>query len=386
MIASNSSAERTLLRLSAAVLNSITPEPLPESIPPEELIAVAKRQDMLPLLFCAVNTTSPTMQSTVWDSARDEYFRECMRSEIQMAEFDSLSKFLCSHSVQMIPLKGIVLKQLYPEPFLRGMSDVDFLYEGVTPEQLASLMESRGYTTERLGLKREDIFRRAPFVIIEAHRKLLWDDSPYRGCLDRLFDRAIPDSAVAGYYHLRPEDMVLHVIVHAAHHLKGGGIGIRPLTDLYVLHQAYGSALDHEYVEEALRSVGLFRFAEKMRELSKAFFSPGEYDVPDNIIDFLFRAGAYGDVDDQSWKYYTAAGEGRTTFLTRKLFPSFTSLSGEYPILERFPVLLPFIWLYRIADVLLRRSWSITRILRTKISEKDRTYALSILKEFGLDS
>ena len=56
-----------------------------------------------------------------------------------------------------------------------------------------------------------------------------------------------------------------------------------------------------------------------------------------------------------------------------------------FPVLAKWPVLLPFAWAYRIVDVLLHRRQNVARMASVKISKDDVAYVTQMERSFGLE-
>lgn len=272
----STTAEGAFLNLVGAVLNGREPQPIPDGITADEIFAIGERQSLTAMTFCALGSLPARPACTQWADRQKEFLNSCLKSEIQMDEFHALTDQLCRRGVKIIPLKGCVLKGLYPAPELRAMSDVDLLYEGVSTAELAALMGSFGYTAECLDKRHHDVFYKKPVMNVEMHRTLISEESPFYAALADYFSRAVPDETVPNLYRLKPEDLYIHVIVHAAKHLTETAIGVRTLCDVYVICRKYEPQWDRDYIESRLQPVSLTRFEEKLRNDAFAFFGGEE--------------------------------------------------------------------------------------------------------------
>lgn len=377
-------AEGVFIELVRAVLNGERPSPLPGSISADEVYKIGRRQDMVPIVYCALSAMDPKPESESWGKWQQRFLSDCQRSEIQTEEGNRLISFLCERGVKILPLKGVVIKPLYPSPYLRDMCDVDFLYEGVGTDELTGLMQEAGYSPESLEIGCHDTFHKMPCMNVELHRKLMSEFNPCKDILKNMFDRAEKDRDIQNLYHMRTEDLYIHVIAHAAKHFQDSGIGVRPIADVYVLNQAYNDTWDREYIERQLRAGRLDQFEVKLREIAEAFFGEEEKNIPERDFQFLFQGGLYGGKGtDDAWKF---KGQNRMRYILSNIFPSYAYMHEMFPYQAKHPVLLPFAWIYRIFDVLLHRRQNIIRILSTDITSEKAQYRDEIMADFGLDT
>lgn len=380
----NTTAEGVFINLVRSVINNEKPEALPEGVTADKLYEIGYKQKMVSMILCALNMIRPKPASDNWGKYLTLFSAGCLNSEVQMDEYQKLVEYLCKNSVKILPLKGCVINGLYPSIGLRTMSDVDLLYSGVDTKELSRLMEEFGYTTDHLDTGCHDNFSKDCNISIELHRKLMVDDSPYKAVLDNMFDKAVADEKTANLYHMKPEDLYIHVIVHAAKHMKNAGLGVRPFADIYLINREYKDKWDASYIDAQLKSVKLDKFEEKLRTIADAFFGDTQMEVQKEDMDFIFRAGLYGVHGDIAWRYMESGGKTRVGFFLRRTFLPYTMMREQFPILVKWPFLLPFAWIYRIIDVLLHRRQNVVKIATTDVNKEDAKYITNVMASFGL--
>ena len=69
-------------------------------------------------------------------------------------------------------LKGIILKNYYPEYGLREMADNDILFDETKAEALKSIMEELGFKTILYSAGNHDVYYMSPIFNFEMHRSL----------------------------------------------------------------------------------------------------------------------------------------------------------------------------------------------------------------------
>ena len=376
-------AEGVFLNTVAAVLNNKRPSVLPEGIKADDIFTIGSGRNMAPISFCALNMIEPKPASDKWGEYQKRFMDDCMRSEIQLSEYHKLVEYLCGNGVKIIPLKGCVMKELYPSPNFRVMSDVDLLYKGVTAKELATLMEDFGYSTEHLETGNHDVFHKSPCMNIELHRQLMADDSPYKPIFDNIFERAVLDERIPNLYHLTPEDMYIHEIAHAAKHFKNREAHIRHVGDIYVLNQKYAKGWNTDYIRKQLDSVGLLKFEEKIRSLAYTFFGDESIEVSELDMEMFFPENRKLP-DRMGWKYMDKGGKSRVMFFLSRTFYPYSGMCRMYPILKKCPILLPFAWIHRIIDVLLHRRENVAKIASVKVNDEDARHVRRLMDNFGL--
>ena len=381
----SSTAEGVFLNLISSVLNGKAPSPLPEKITADEIWAIGKKQSLTAMTYTALSSISPKPATEHWDEWRKLFYRCCVKSEILQAEYQSVVKTLGQNNIKIIPLKGIVLQNLYPSPFMRSMSDIDLLYEGTTPDQLAGLMESIGYTTMGLNSGCHDSFVKKPFTHIEMHRKLFTDEFTYQSILSNLFESAVPEDDTPGLLHMKPEDLYIHAIAHAAKHLIHGGLSVRTLCDIELLNREYGETWNTSYITEQLQSVDLNTFEEKLRETAHIFLDETDSELPDLETGLVFGKMQKTSNTQTAWRYMTSKKQSKVGYIFSVVFPPYKDMKERYPWLKKAPILLPIAWARHWCTVIRHRSWKIRTLFSVfKVSKNELSNTEQIMHEFGL--
>ena len=140
-------------------------------------------------------------------------------------------RFLDENKIWHMPLKGVILKDYYPELGMRQMSDNDILYDAAFRQTMQQYMLSQGYT---LGAKKayEDDYFKLPVYNYEMHLSLFGNnDSDFSQYFQNIEERLIRNGYLCCF---TDEDFYLYFMAHAAKHYRSGGTGLRHLLDCYV--------------------------------------------------------------------------------------------------------------------------------------------------------
>lgn len=236
------------------------------------------------------------------------------KSVLYDQEFRRICARLDEEKVAYLPLKGMILKHLYPSPGLREMSDMDLLVDDATADGIKTMMRSLGYETESFRSSNHDVYQKKPLYVVEIHRTLF---DPYlfsemnetaeriRGRLKRSDD----DSYRLEASH---EDVYLMIILHAYKHYITGGTGLRILMDVHVYLKAFGDTIDFDAVTAEAGRCGVSAFEKQVRELSKTLFQPENLSPEHSaLLDELMLSHLYGDKRRARQRIYAASlGEG----------------------------------------------------------------------------
>ena len=295
-----------------------------------------------------------------------------------------------SRGIWYLPLKGIIMKEMYPEFGMREMSDNDILYNPDYKKQVCDLFEQWGY--DRKGPSAHISFIKGDYHF-EMHTRLIDSRvlphiaSYYHGGYNRL----VPVDGKLYEKAMRDEDFYIFMVVHAFKHYYKGGTGVRILADMKLYLTRKMDTMDWDYIREQFQILQLTEFERDLRELTLKVLpdsSAMEGDMITSLTDrecrflYLFlSSGAYGTKEyfmlkkigeissKEPGKNMAAA---RKKYLLYRLFPGRERFRESNPLLYKIPILLPGFWFYRIGKMLLTKPGSaLEEVRRVRKADDD---------------
>lgn len=334
-----------LLHLLGSVLKDEKPRELPKELSFERLFALADEHSLANMAFYAVerleNKPDPELLRR-WETVRD---RGIVIDMTQLSELELIKSAFSERKIRTLPLKGSVLKSMYPQSDMRTMSDIDILIDEENAPEAREIMLSLGYENEHFGIDVDDLYVKPPVMNVEIHRELF-------GEIGKEFRESFADPWKLCVWsedyvkELPPEEFLAYVIAHAIKHYNRGGTGIRSLLDIWVyLDKTPG--LDTGRMLDMLRPAGQAEFAEDLIRLSRIWFGGEEgSEKYDEMTRYILSGGTYGTmenlVDNKISEY------GRWGYLFHLLFPSMSYMKLMYPAVKKAPFLYPVFWLVRL--------------------------------------
>lgn len=352
-------------------------------VSPEEwlcLFRLAQEHHVLPMVYETVRTLPAFQESgqALIPGIRREVFQAVAAQTQRTQQFLAVCQGLRAAGVKAVVVKGIHCRALYPMPDHRVSMDEDVL---VAPEQYEACHQALtglGLTPANPEEDREAAFEvtyvnASRTLCLEIHKSLFSDESQAYGTLNRFFDGAMDRAAeleVQGQpvWSLCPHDHLLYLICHAFKHFLHGGFGIRQVCDIGLCAQRYGDQVDWSRLYDQCRE-------ERMEQFAAALFAIGEQQLglrltlpaqwqalcrevnPGPMLADLLSGGVYGGAD-MSRKHSSnitlsavsdqKAGKTGKGSLLRTVFLPRSAMAGNYPYLNRWPVLLPVAWGQRI--------------------------------------
>lgn len=259
--------------------------------------------------------------------------------------------------ITFIPLKGSIIRQYYPEPYMRTSCDLDILVpEDKLEDAKNCLVSQLGYTvnTEH---KYHDVSLYSPKGV---HVELHFSINENVECIDRLLSKvwqyAEDDETLKYQKSESPEYFIFHHISHMFYHFIDGGCGIRPFLDLYLLRQKM--KYDEKTVLKMCEECNILKFYDTVKQLMNIWFGNQSYDEITRIMEYyILTGGVYGDINNLIAMKQNMMSS-RIGFLISRVFLPYKTMKYRYPILEKHKWLYPVMTVWRwIESVLPSRSY-----------------------------
>lgn len=352
------------------------------------LYSLSARHDLAHLLGYALFEEGLADGSEAFAAFEKQHMLAVFRYEGFAYELARMSDALEQAEIPFIVLKGLVLRDLYPEPWMRTSCDIDVL---VHPEHLAA---AEAYLTEYLGYRRDGDGPHDVTLVseggvhIELHFALVEEGRAGKSfdVLQTVWEHAAPKSGCRYASVLSDEMFYFYHVAHMAKHFAEGGCGVRSFLDLWFLEQ-----LPHDKTarDRLLARGGLFAFAETARKLCRVWFS-GETGATDAFLSrverFVLFGGVYGSKENYIAIHQKRKG-GKAQYVFARMFIPYGEMKYLYPVLKKAPFLLPVFWVWRwishLAQGGAKRSLRELETNRT-LSAEERDATARMLQTLGL--
>ncbi|MBR4172743.1 MAG: nucleotidyltransferase family protein [Clostridia bacterium] len=278
----------------------------------------------------------------------------------QQYYLEKIKERLTREKIRFLCIKGAYLRTLYPEPYMRYSNDLDIFVDDENTEKVRDIMLELGFTIHRFNrLLQDDAYNLGRFVHIEIHRKLISNKCPWDEKCQEIINRIEPKEDGAYEYVMSEEDCYLYLIAHMAKHFKYSGCGIRMVLDIWVYLRKFGEKMDRKLLNERLEYCGLDLFAKAVEKLVGYWFCGEEADKKTKIFgEYIFESGLFGN--DMQF-FATEMGQnlgnvdnknaGVIKKMAKLMFLPYKDMCISYPSLVKYPVLLPFYWVFRAFNV-----------------------------------
>lgn len=277
-------------------------------------------------------------------------------------------------NIPVIVLKGLVVREFYPQSDQRSMNDADILVHEGDVEKVKQLLIDMGYVyledhkaSHHIAL----VHHKYPFI--ELHWNLFKRDG-FSNELEH-YERLIWRRAIkvnvgeAEVLSLSYEDLALHLCMHMAAHLAATGFGVRQLCDLVLLVEHKGDEIDWNSFIMKARMYGFEKFGKIIFLLCNKLFNmeaPKEINIKvvnnkkyvSALLDEIFEAGVHGkkEMANQFATQVAFNFEEKDSNATlgainryfRFIFPKIDDMSDKYSYAKKVKILAPIAWIHHL--------------------------------------
>lgn len=350
-----------------------------------EYYALAKKHDVAHLVAYAIQKNDLLGEKN--QAIDNTVMTAIYRYEQQNYELSRLGAFLEEEKIDFLPLKGSVLRDYYPESWMRTGCDIDILVKANDLERARDLLiEKRGYRFDKKGEHDISLFLNDR-IHLELHYALMADGIAQKSSaiLKNVWQYTKAKEGNLYWHELSDEAFYFYHIAHAAKHFEQGGCGIRPLIDLYVLDTMDG--YDPEKRDALLQEGGLETFAAVIRKLSRVWMSGEAHDeISQKAERYILDGGVYGNVENAIAIQQQKKG-GRMRYALSKIFIPYDVIKFHYPILEKHRWLMPFMQVRRWCKLIFcgHTKRSLTHLkLNQSLSKEEAAATRDFLSGIGL--
>ncbi len=335
--------------LSYAICGNCLPANMPEQLTAEcvqEMYKLAVKHDIGSVIGEALYASGLSEQlGEYYAPFQKLQLAAVMRYEKSNYELNRICQVLETAHIPFMPLKGSVLRNHYPAPWMRTSCDIDILVPADRIDAAAECIVQHLHY-ELKGKSSHDFDLRAKNgQHLELHYDLIEDSFNVAGAqiLQRVWDSAVLAPGFEYRYQMPDSMFYFYHIAHMAKHFETGGCGIRSFMDLWILDTLPDA--DVQEREAILQAGDLLKFAETVRFLGRAWQTGGQ--LPEHLEQvqaYILDGGSYGSLEN----WVNVQGEkqgGKKNYLLYRLFLPFDVLCYAYPVLERHK------WLYPVMQV-----------------------------------
>lgn len=320
----------------------------------DEVLAIASRHMISSVVAFALKSAG--INNSIIDKA---IISSVQRLAVYSHDYKIIKNQFEKAQIWYVPLKGIIIKKLYPNEYMREMADHDILIDESRRDEVNGIMGKLGYTAEFYNVHNEDVYVKAPFLNFEIHVDLFkaYENRKLYEYYHNIKEKLVKDESNHYEYHLTDEDFYLYMIAHEYMHYCGGGTGLRCILDTYVYIK--NKDLDMSYIEREARKIGIASFERANRELTLHLFDDGLLtDEERDMLQYMMGSGVFGTSVNLIRNSVRSKGKGikgklsyivsRISIPVMKKNPQYKVYERKYPFFYKYKFLLPLLPIYRL--------------------------------------
>lgn len=281
-------------------------------------------------------------------------------------------------------VKGFSVASEYAFPETRISADTDICISPSDEEKAKAFFNSRGFSVEERWHNGHHFSARHPIMgLIEVHIQLYDEivEDVWFADVDATSLVCQPHKKIGtddgDYYTLGDTDHLIFIALHMIKHFILCGMSLRMVSDIALFITSKRAEIDFDRVRSVLKKLNydelfltVIRAAEIYMEFDASDFPDSER-ISDEKVEMVLtdlETGGWLGKNNQSarkdgWReysrlimlkkkskisYWIYMFRWQNEFSAKALFPPKKRLVGNYPCLNRFPWLLPLVWLHRI--------------------------------------
>jgi len=363
-----------LIHLLKCGLTGEKPHEKPTAIKFEDILELAVFHSVANIAYISIEKLidKPEKElSAKWGAIRN---RAIIKGITQLHERDCIIKALTEAHIKIVPLKGCYMKELYPSPDMRIMSDLDIMMESENAGKVKEVFTKMGYYCESFGVTNHDIYKKKPVMNVEMHYKLIDEELEFKVLSDYYqapWDRVFQDSDNPFLYKMTWEDYYVYFIVHLYKHYRVCGSGIRSIMDIYVFLGKFKEQLNWLYIDDELEKLQLKQFKNKCEALAYHWFEEKITCVTDcgdneqllEIQEYIITSGIYGIAKNRiNNNFQRKVNENKSSkfrYVVGRICPAKKKMLYKYPLLKKYPQMLPFCWVHRLVRTIIFKKTTI---------------------------
>lgn len=282
---------------------------------------------------------------------------------VQQQELEKIRVAFSQRGIAFMPLKGTLMRALYPEPEMREMGDADLLIREEQEEAVAEAMRSLGYS----GMVHEVVWQKPNVPLVELPHTLFAPKHADLHAYYEAYDIWAHAEVVGGSeYRMTDADEFSYDFLHFVKHFRSNGAGLRNVVDFWLFRRAHPT-LDEAALCARFDALGCLDFYHNICALTDCWFgTAAATEMTDRITSLLFAGGIYGDTQTAELtmhaRYHAQYRFAGAASWLHTACPPLAVQKRRYPILNKAPLLLPFTWVWHDIVVLFRRPQTIGQV------------------------
>ncbi|HOI25607.1 MAG TPA: nucleotidyltransferase family protein [Caldisericia bacterium] len=364
-----------LLELISRAIRGQKPlQAIPENTDWPQIYQIALRHQVSALLYPLISQLSAPQQPSP-DLMKEWKQKATISGLAQYLHIDRASQVIQAFQKAQIPLiamKGLVLREFYPQPEFRLMGDADFMIKKEDLKKIKKLLAQLGYRDEKYPCPIHCGFDHPNYPRVELHTSLIDPDFSFSS---KLLEEEIwkkPGKCKINQVEslcFSPDVELVFLFLHLAKHYVKSELSLRQLCDLVLFIESHQDQLQWDLVLQMSQEAKLETFLLSFLAFLQQYFHlslppaiqakcPTKPELIHELLQDIFDLGAY----QVSWEVRRMAGEqlrraqkqstqsqGKTRlhYILSVIFPRLQNLDYRFSYAQKIPILYPIALIHR---------------------------------------
>lgn len=361
-----------LIYLCRCTIEGRNAEYVPEWLDLNEFLEFCLNHKLENIAYFALNNTDAhKLDEEIWLIFEDLYLQDVLIDATQQYHLDIIKDAFNKNGIKYIVLKGMVMKLLYPTSDLRQSADIDIFIWAEQMEAADKIMKELGFEcTAEAGMESTANYEMEPFSEIELHSHLILEDYKWQTECNYIPGRAVQRQGCESV--MSDADFYVFMLCHIAKHVAVGGIGIRAILDIWVYRRHFKN-LDWDAINAVIERCGLTEFNNNILALADHWFNDKPADKRIEILAQYIALSGWNGIEEQ-WQaselhsnagIANSRGYAKLRKYIRYAFWDRKHMSLKYPILDKYPALLPFCWAHRGINAIIHKRDTVKNLTKS---------------------
>ena len=337
-------------------------------------IDLSKKHSLTALFYKVVKDTKVNIKEEYLKKLEGYYLANVRKCVLFEQERKELFKYCEENHILYLSLKGLLLKDFYPDQYTREFADNDIFFAKDKDELIKKFFVDRGYKVELYRKSNHDVYLKEPCLNFEMHRALFGETDDNEKIVKHFIHPKIglvnPQSFEAFY---RLNDFYVYFTAHSYKHFHIAGCGLRTLIDYYLFlkkDMIDNDILDFDCINKELKKIDLVDFSNDMISLATKVFKEEPLNGKEQeMLLYIASSGTYGTLENRVNKGIKQ--KGKFKYFMSRLFPPYRFYKGAYPWAYKVPILIPIAWLCRFFRILFKNPKRATTEIKTIANSKE---------------
>lgn len=335
----------------------------------EDVYQISVYHTLSAMTYMVLEKGQDILEGEVFKNWKKEKDKAIRKNILLDRERERIFAFMEEQGIWHMPLKGIILKEMYPAFGMRQMADNDILYDSNFQKPLCIWMKEQGYKVISCGRGNHDVYEKKPVYNYEMHTALYGGEhNPvWMTYYENIKEKLIADKKEKYSFHFTDEDFYIYIITHIYKHFAGGGTGIRSLLDVYIYLQAKEAIMNWDYINEELKKVQVSDFEGKVRHLSQKVFSKELQKLTkkeEELLKYFLYSGTYGTLENHVQHRLDQFKTDKKGYIIKRLVPDEEFYKNYVPFVYQHKWSRPFFIIFRLVRGLFRKDRRIMKEIK----------------------